>query len=542
MTNHTEVSFVPGTLTNDRKLIRDALNIADIEGAQPQKLKERSKLYNAIDYNDVNGSKKKFVIIKGEVNFDGKGERRGGSNETIEERAKKLKGFNRKGSEFKTYKGNSADNSKIEESEESYKEKTVKVLKTDKLVKNNSDFGRRKETNKYKRTDKNKEREPEVTKKTDKEINKDKSTKFDRERKTEANKVKKYSEHTKKEPVKEVKQKENISKRANKEVKRSKKEEKSMAKEKMWEVYEGVSDDDVEEISYHKKHSNHQEDNTKKDNTKKDSSKKDKNRNKGSKNKRQEDYESDDGLEECDVQESEEYERGEQESDEQESKEQKSEEYESEGQENEDQESEEQENEEQESERDNDSRKVVNSRNKTSKKYYRKRSEEVSENDSYDEGQIKEVNKKSILDKFIFFGKDSQEFFSSKIPNTNQSEQLNNISEDYIIKDSKKPHVPNHKQSSNDYSLEKKRNAFKQDKTQLKDEQIMKHTFLKKGSPKAIPFSRTGFKEQTRSQEKLGGTKKTERTSSPRFSYYPKTIVSKPLMRRCGGNIKLVYY
>jgi hypothetical protein len=423
-------------------------------------------LYNAIDYKDVNGSKKKFVNIKEEVNFDKGGKGRGGGNETIGEKIRKLKGAG-----LKTYsksKENSADNSQVEidGSEESHKEKTVKPLK------NNSDFGRK--ANKSRKTDTDKGGRVDIDRGRRSEMIKERT-----------NKVKTLTGGPKK-------QKENISKRANEEVKKDKNER--------WEI-EGVSDDDMEEIVFHKKqrkHSNHKEDDTRedkkhnrssksrKDNKQDGESKSKKKYSKEFKSKKEEDYES----EECSVQDS-----------------------------------------------DDNSRKILNSKNKTSNKYRRKRSEEVSESDSYDEGEVHEVNKKSILDKFIFFGKDSHDFFSSEIVDTNQTKELKktvSITKNHVIEHSKKPYMLNHKDRSLEEGSDSRRGEYK--------EQIVKHPFLKKGSLKAIPFGRTGPGVKTRSQDKLEDTKKVERTSSPTFAYYPKTIVSKPLLRRCGENIKFVYY
>lgn len=47
-----------------RSFIRDSLNIADIEGARPAKPRERSKLYNAMDYTDVNVRKHQLILPK----------------------------------------------------------------------------------------------------------------------------------------------------------------------------------------------------------------------------------------------------------------------------------------------------------------------------------------------------------------------------------------------------------------------------------------------------------------------------------------------
>ena len=58
------------TLSNSR-FIRDHMNIKDIEGATVSKPRIRSTLYNSIDYTDVNGPKRRFVIIRKDSDFEG---------------------------------------------------------------------------------------------------------------------------------------------------------------------------------------------------------------------------------------------------------------------------------------------------------------------------------------------------------------------------------------------------------------------------------------------------------------------------------------
>lgn len=514
MISDTQVKTTPliDTIANERRFIRDSMNVTDIEGARPQRLRERTKLYNAIDYKDVNGQKKKFVIVKQEVNFDGKGDKRYGNNETIEERVRRLKGFGKKVKQYARSKGNSPANSDMGEDEEVYessKDKVPKLLNTGnkRLRKNNSDFGRRTEM--------------------DKTITKESNN----------------TEHTKKTTARKPKQKENISKRANEEtkkptreegnrkermIKQKKNKEEVRTKEKSWEVYEGISDDDIEEIYYdnkQRKDSDYHEENIQDDdyqetrpakskkynNNKQNSGDKESKRKKLVK-KKQEDYE------EYDIEDEIVNER---------------------------------------SRRPNNSNKKTQADEVTSNKHRLHENDEDLQDDSYDEGEVYEINKKSILDKFIFFGKDSRDFFSSKIVNAqppNAGHSKTTLHKEKLLTNNKhqnqKQHSNNNSPDNQPYYKTAHTKMFKQlnrqnSNKQLHDEEIIehKHPFLKRNSPKAIPSNKTGFGgTNTRSQEKLPNTKKEERSSSPAFSYYPKTIVSKPLMRRCGGNVKLVYY
>eukprot|EP00826_Nyctotherus_ovalis_P065785 TRINITY_DN9681_c0_g12_i2.p1 TRINITY_DN9681_c0_g12~~TRINITY_DN9681_c0_g12_i2.p1 ORF type:complete len:527 (-),score=149.59 TRINITY_DN9681_c0_g12_i2:85-1665(-) len=525
----TASSPFASNLSNERKFIRDSMNITDIEGAHPQKPRERNRLYNAIDYKDVNGERRKFVIEKKEVNLEGVGERRRRSNETIEERVKKIKGVGRKEQlilkQHSRSKGNSEATSEMGEDEEVLEgSEEIKTLNTRsrKMVKNNSDFGRKTEM------------ESTMPKKSNKVVTRKGS---------------------------KAKQKENISKKANEEIKKTVKggRRKRSTEPKEWEVYESVSDDDIEEIEYKTKKckpkrrssgsdsGRHQEENVRDDECQEsEATKKSKQKNRKynkavaekSKKKPAKNHE------EYNIQESEEENVEEDEIQYEKAKKKPN-------------------------SPNKESRKNKNSSSKHAKK---RTSDEDSPDDSYDEGAVYAVDKKSILDKFIFFGRDSRDFFSSKFINEASSKETvlhkekpfgKNSSKNCLAQKeySKKPRMLTIlKEHSNDHSFETNKDmnsktarngGFTQGRCKNSNgriksevtEQNNKHPFLKKGSPRAVPMGKTVFGgAKTRSQERLNDTKKVERSSSPTFAYYPKTIVSKPLMRRCGGNVKLVYY
>jgi len=64
----TSPHSLPSPSHTERKLARGSLDVSDIEGARPKEMRERKKLYNAIDYTEVNG-KKKAMIMKSHVNI-----------------------------------------------------------------------------------------------------------------------------------------------------------------------------------------------------------------------------------------------------------------------------------------------------------------------------------------------------------------------------------------------------------------------------------------------------------------------------------------